>query len=228
MIRHGSKVVDTLFVHCSATRPDWMESAPLAQKVAEIRRWHMEPRSKDKKKPGGLGAGDIGYHYIIDRDGQIAQGRAENIPGAHVAGHNTGSIGVCLIGGHGSSESDPFEKNFTPAQDAALRKLIDNINSRTTIKHVRGHNEVAAKACPGFSVKRWSAQKSAKPSMTESTTMRASAAQIASGAVGGVTAIGALDGNAQIVAIVLCAVVIAAGAWIMRERIRKWSREVAE
>jgi hypothetical protein len=139
-----------------------------------------------------------------------------------VANHNTGSIGICLIGGHGSSENDPFEKNFTPEQDAALRKLIDNINSRTIIKRVRGHNEVAAKACPGFNVKRWLSKTPPRESIVESTTVQASVAQIGSGAVGAVTAVSALDGHAQVVALVLCAVVVVAAGWVMRERIRKW------
>jgi uncharacterized protein (DUF983 family) len=39
--------------------------------------------------------------------------------------------------------------------------------------------------------------------------------------------VSALDGNAQIVVLVLCAIVIAAGAWVMRERIRKWAKEGA-
>jgi len=61
MIKHGSKTVDTIFVHCSATRPEWMSDKPLKDKVAEIGRWH-----KDK------GSSQIGYHWVIDRDGSVA------------------------------------------------------------------------------------------------------------------------------------------------------------
>lgn len=57
----------------------------------------------------------------------------------------------------------------------------------------------------------------------KSTTVQASAAQIAAGAGTGVSAIAGLDGTAQIVALVLAAVIIAAGVWIMRERLRKWA-----
>ena len=217
MITHGKKVVDTIFVHCSATRPDWMAQWSFADRVKEIKRWHLEKKWSD-----------IGYHWLIDRDGSITQGRKEFVVGAHAAKYNTGSIGICLIGGFGSSENDPFEKNYTPQQEHALRTLINDIKSRTPIKRVRGHNEVSAKACPGFNVSRWIDRKPPRMKSTESTTVQASAAQIASGAVGGVTAVSALDGHAQIVALALCAVVILAGAWIMRERLRKWAREVAE
>lgn len=215
-LKHGNTPVTSIFVHCSATRADWMEDNPLSAKIAEIGRWH-EKRGWNK----------IGYHWIIDRNGEIAKGRDEHIPGAHVAGHNTGSIGICLIGGHGSSENDPFSKNYTPEQELALLNLIEDIKTRAKITKVRGHNEVAAKACPGFNVKRWLERKPAKPKLTESTTMQASAIQIASGAGAAATAIGALDGYAQLAVIGLAFVVIVAGAWIMRERIRKWARETA-
>lgn len=217
MIKHGEITVDTIFIHCSATRPDWMIGKSFVSRVAEISRWHKQ-----------RGWTAIGYHWIIDRDGSVARGRPENNVGAHVQGHNIGSLGICLIGGFGSNENDPFEKNYTPDQEASLRKLIEDIKGRTEIKRVRGHNEVSAKACPGFNAGRWVEKKPPRMKATESTTVQASAAQIASGAVGGVTAVSALDGHAQIIALVLCAVVILAGAWIMRERLRKWAREVSE
>ena len=214
MIKHGSKVVDTIFVHCTATRPEWMEDKSLGDKVQEIARWHRQ-----------RGWNSIGYHWIIDRDGAIAKGRQETVVGAHVANHNTGSIGISLVGGHGSGENDPFEKNFTPDQNLALRNLIDEIKNRTPIKHIRGHNEVAAKACPGFSVGRWLQNKPPAPKLAESTTMQAGVVQAVSGAGAAATALGALDGRAQIVALALIGVSLLATAWIMRERIRKWVRE---
>ncbi len=217
MLKHGSKTVDTIFVHCSATRPDWIADKPLSEKVAEITRWHKQ-----------RGWNQIGYHYVIDRDGAVAKGRSDNVPGAHVAGYNTGSIGICLIGGFGSNENDPFAKNFTPEQDHVLRGLIDDLKAKTPIKAVRGHNEVAAKACPGFNVGRWLNLKTATKKLVESTTMQAGALQLVSGAGAGATALGALDGRAQIVALVFIAVSLLATAWIMRERIRKWVRETHE
>ena len=217
MIKHGQKTVDMIFVHCAATRPDWMKDEPLSAKVAEIKRWHL-----------ARGFNDIGYHWIIDRDGAIVKGRDESTPGAHVEGHNTGSIGVSLIGGHGSNESDPFDKHFTSDQALALRNLINEIKHRTPIKHIRGHNEVSAKACPGFNVKRWVDLKPPKPKLADSTTMQAGAVQVLSGAGAGAAALGALDGRAQIVALALIAVSLLATAWIMRERIRRWTREASE
>jgi len=50
------------------------------------------------KPPNGRGWGDCGYHIIIESDGGVYRGRADTTIGAHVAGHNTGNLGVCLIG----------------------------------------------------------------------------------------------------------------------------------
>lgn len=57
----------------------------------------------------------------------------------------------------------------------------------------------------------------------QSTTVQASAAQAVAAATGGVTAVAALDGQAQIIALVCAAVVGLAAVWIMRERLKKWA-----
>jgi len=62
-----------------------------------------------------------------------------------------------------------------------------------------------------------------RSSVAKSTTVQASATQIAAGAGGGVAAIAGLDGTAQIVALAVVGVVVVAAMWIMRERIRKWA-----
>ncbi|ANT39893.1 Phage lysin, N-acetylmuramoyl-L-alanine amidase [Rhodovulum sp. P5] len=134
-----------IVIHCSATPPDWKSGDSLFEKRAEIRRWHVQ----------GNGWSDIGYHYLIDRDGHCAMGRPLARIGAHVRGHNTGTIGLCLIGGHGASADDAFEDHFTPAQDRALRALIAELQARFGHLEVTGHNLYAPKACPGFRVGPW-------------------------------------------------------------------------
>lgn len=139
--------VDEIIVHCAATRADWMAGRPLAEKVAEIRRWHMSAPLNWK---------DIGYHWIIDRDGKVLPGRKETVIGAHAgAEKNRGTLGVCLIGGHGSSENDRFLQHYTRQQDITLRQMIEAISTRTAIRRVTGHNNFAAKACLGFQVSQW-------------------------------------------------------------------------
>ena len=135
--------VTEIILHCADTRPEWMAGHPHAEKVAEIRRWHVQQR----------GWRDFGYHWIIDRDGAIAPGRRETEIGAHVEGHNRGTIGICLLGGYGASADDPFEKNFIAAQASAVKRLIADIKGWTVIGRGSGHNDYAAKAGPGFKVK---------------------------------------------------------------------------
>jgi N-acetylmuramoyl-L-alanine amidase len=146
--------ISEIIIHCTATRPEWRADDPTSAKVAEVRRWHVEDR----------GWKDIGYHFLIDRDGTVAKGRPLEQVGAHVQGHNTGTIGVSLIGGHGSSADDPFERHFTTKQDKALRKLIADLRKQfPAITKVTGHNQYANKACPGFQVSRWLAPTATPP-----------------------------------------------------------------
>lgn len=138
-----------IIIHATATQPKWMEGRTTREKVAEVRRWHMQDR----------GWKDIGYHYLIDRDGTLALGRPVDQVGAHTMDHNTGTIGVSLFGGFGSAATDEFSDNFTTGQDKALRALIKDLSAMYKITKVSGHNEYAAKACPGFSVPKWFGKK---------------------------------------------------------------------
>lgn len=140
--------VDEIILHCSATRPAWMGNATLNDQVAEIRRWHVEDN----------GWADIGYHYLVGRTGKIASGRPLARIGAHTIGRNRGTIGICLIGGHGAAAYDPFLRHFTKEQDTATRKLVKELMRRFGAGgrlKLSGHNDYAAKACPGFFVQKW-------------------------------------------------------------------------
>ncbi len=140
--------IDEIIIHCSATRPTWWSGRTINQKIAEIRRWHVNDR----------GWKDIGYHYVIDRDGTVGTGRPIDQIGAHVQGHNTGTIGVCLIGGHGAAATDKFEDHFTPEQAASLSSLIYKLRPYYGIYKITGHNDYANKGCPGFKVAPWWAE----------------------------------------------------------------------
>ena len=140
------RLIDEIVVHCTATNAKWYESKSAEDVVTEIRRWHTEER----------GWSDIGYHAVVHRDGSIAHGRPDNRKGAHVAGRNSTTLGVSLVGGRGGVANGKFDDNFTPEQDASLRKLIDDYKEKyPAIKTVSGHNDYASKACPGFNVGEW-------------------------------------------------------------------------
>lgn len=137
--------ITEIIVHCTATRPEWWAAQPLEAKIAEVRRWHVSDRRWR----------DIGYHFLIDRNGKIGNGRPLAQTGAHVQGRNTGTIGIALFGGHGSAETDAFGDNFTRDQERALRSLLADLQRDFGPVPVTGHNQYSAKACPGFNVPRW-------------------------------------------------------------------------
>lgn len=114
---------------------------------ADIDRWH---RSR-----GWLG---IGYHYVIRRDGELEMGRSHDVVGAHAKGHNSTSVGVCMVGGVGDLDATPrevSENNFTGAQWQTLDVLLRTLNDLYPHAQVIGHNEVSSKDCPSFDVQLW-------------------------------------------------------------------------
>lgn len=134
-----------IIVHCTATRPTWMEGKSTSAKVAEVRRWHMKDR----------GWSDIGYHFLIDRDGTVAKGRPVEQVGAHTKDNNTGTVGISLFGGWDSASTDKFLENYTLGQEEALIRLIAGLRQKYGNLTLAGHNNFAPKACPGFNVGQW-------------------------------------------------------------------------
>ncbi|WP_320179644.1 N-acetylmuramoyl-L-alanine amidase [Roseovarius pacificus] len=134
--------IHEIFVHCTATTPDWMLMRSAAEKVAEIDRWH--------KARGWAG---FGYNELCDRDGSSAKGRPIGAQTAAVVGHNRNAVHLVLVGGRGSDASDAFSDHFTEAQREWLLARLAELKRKYPNATIRGHNEVAAKACPGFNVK---------------------------------------------------------------------------
>ena len=72
---------DYIVIHCSATKPSMDVDAET------IRNWHVNER----------GWRDIGYHKVIKRNGDVEDGRDVRDSGAHAAGYNSKSVGVCMV-----------------------------------------------------------------------------------------------------------------------------------
>lgn len=125
--------LNEIVVHCAATREGQNFT------VNQIRQWHKARKWSD-----------IGYHYVIYLDGSTHTGRPLRLKGAHVRGRNTGTIGICYVGGVAKDGKTPKDTR-TPAQKRALEALIKKLmREHPTIKKVSGHNQYAAKACPSF------------------------------------------------------------------------------
>ena len=129
--------IDKIVIHCADTPPGMDIGA------AEIRKWHTDP------PPMGNGWDDIGYHYVIRRDGTLELGRAEEVVGAHVAGHNAHSIGICMVGGK-------YDADYTRAQWATLASIVEYLKGKYQKAKVCGHRDLDKhKACPRFDAISW-------------------------------------------------------------------------
>lgn len=123
--------INNIIVHYTAS-PDYMD---VGRK--EIKEWHL-----------ARGFSDIGYHYVIRRDGTIETGRDPKLPGAHARGRNSDSIGVCWVG----------NDVISPAQEKSLFGLLNWLRGVYSLppEAVLGHNE-AVKAptdCPKLDMNR--------------------------------------------------------------------------
>ena len=121
----------------------------------------------------GNGWNDIGYNFLVDKYGQIFEGRYGGITrpvvGAHAQGFNTGSVGISLIGDYSST-------SISPAARAALVSLIawrldlahvDPLSkvvrvsagnpryaagTAITLNAISAHRDVYPTSCPGASL----------------------------------------------------------------------------
>ena len=123
--------IDKIIVHCTAT------PAGRDHTAAEIGNWHR-----------ARGFDGIGYHYLVRTDGTVEPGREESRAGAHCRGYNARSIGVAYVGGIGSGGLPADTR--TPAQRAALLRLLAALRARYPAAKIHGHRDFAAKACPCF------------------------------------------------------------------------------
>lgn len=127
-----SRTINEIIVHCSAT-PEGKDYT-----VDDIRKWHLARKFSD-----------IGYHYVVYRDGTIHKGRDESKIGAHCTGHNSHSIGVCYIGGCASDGKIPKDTR-TDKQKASLVSLLRDLSRKYPGASIHSHRDYANKACPSF------------------------------------------------------------------------------
>ncbi|MBQ6029902.1 MAG: N-acetylmuramoyl-L-alanine amidase [Oscillospiraceae bacterium] len=148
--------IDAIVIHCSATPEGKDVRAADIDKIHRARGFKM-----------------IGYHYVIDLDGNIEQGRPLTMNGAHCEKpgfsgrpYNSHSIGICYIGGVAKDGKTPKDTR-TDAQKLALQALVANLTMQYPIREIIGHRDASPdlngdgkiskwewmKACPSFEVK---------------------------------------------------------------------------
>lgn len=82
--------------------------------------------------------GDIGYNFVIEKNGVVKVGRWENAEGYHCVGQNKSSIGICVLGDF------TIEKSPTKEQLTSLNNLINKYKLP-----VYFHRDFAQTICPG-------------------------------------------------------------------------------
>lgn len=169
--------IDLIVLHCSATPNGRPIGAGAQTAIDVIDRWHQArgfQRGTAARSAFNWRLAHVGYHWVIDLDGTAWTGRHPSEVGAHVAGFNGNSLGICLVGG---AEADA---RFTPQQWTTLRRLVreqcaeHRLAARRPLYPRRGggvcgHRDLSPdadgdgqverhewlKTCPGFDVGLW-------------------------------------------------------------------------
>lgn len=111
------------------------------QTAADIKQIHL-----------AKGYTDIGYHKVIESDGDVIQGRADAVIGAQAFGLNSASLGICVIGNFQNDEPKKLQVDALVQVLAVLCK-----RHKLSVDKIIGHRDVAgiindptvATACPG-------------------------------------------------------------------------------
>lgn len=139
--------IQSIVIHCTATPNGKHFSAE------QIDQWHHArgfERDMSIAPDHAQELQHIGYHYVIELDGTVRDGRPLNELGAHASGFNDFSVGISLVGA----------SQFSKSQWFVLLRLIQTIEEHLkTSLTLYGHNQLSKKNCPGFDVGEWQARK---------------------------------------------------------------------
>lgn len=124
--KYHKRPVDLIVIHCSATK--------------ETVDYTFEQCKKDHR---ARGFNTCGYHRFISKDGTVHIGRSFDVAGAHVAGHNQHSIGICYEGGLDSRGN--AKDTRTEAQREAMLNCINEalVYSEHNARRIVGHRDLS-------------------------------------------------------------------------------------
>jgi hypothetical protein len=131
----GTMVPNRATIHHTVTPT--RDSMTPPQRLRQIQAFHQFTR----------GWCDIGYNYLISRDGRVWRGRGATTVGAHVTNSNTGNIGISFMGTY--TATAPTDTQTCNAAKL-LRRLHEDFSgislNRTDVK---GHRQYGGTSCPG-------------------------------------------------------------------------------
>lgn len=99
--------------------------------VQQIHAWHI-----------ANGWSGFGYHFFINKKGEIFRGRSENVIGAHAKGYNSNSLGICFEGA--------LDREIMPEEQIkAGQELVSYLKKKYNISNVKRHCDLMSTSCPG-------------------------------------------------------------------------------
>nr|WP_244187978.1 peptidoglycan recognition protein [Streptomyces regalis] len=154
-----TRKVKAAFVHHTATGSKyWCSQVPSL--IRGIYRYHVK----------SMGWRDIGYNFLVDKCGNIYEGRAggmaKPVLGAHTLGFNTNSMGIAVLGSYGSRKptgaavravarltawklglygANPRGKTYLKSAGGNLYRKGKNVR----LNVISGHRDGYSTACPG-------------------------------------------------------------------------------
>jgi N-acetylmuramoyl-L-alanine amidase len=132
-----SRKIKFIVLHCTATQPEATIKA-IQDYWRNTLKWQ-----------------NPGYHFIIERDGEIVQLQDIEKPANGVAGNNQHAIHISYIGGV-DRRGNPSDNRTTLQKDAMFNKVVELTELYPDAKIV-GHRDFPGvrKACPSFDVRTW-------------------------------------------------------------------------
>ncbi|TSC57491.1 MAG: N-acetylmuramoyl-L-alanine amidase family 2 protein [Candidatus Peregrinibacteria bacterium Greene0416_19] len=142
-----SPSVKLLVVHHTAIVVS-TDSRPGAERMRALYQYHSKNR----------GWGDIGYHYVIDENGEVYEGRAggDSVVGGHAYCNNVATLGIALMGNFDAEQPSQTQMRALQWLIHLLAEKYDievrrNVTFHgTSLPPVVGHRDLLSTDCPGF------------------------------------------------------------------------------
>ena len=128
--------VNYIAIHCTATQPE--------TSIASIQNYWKN----------NLGWKNPGYHFIIDRFGNVENLLPIELVSNGVQGYNLQTINISYVGG--IDKSGKPKDTRTEAQKQSILKLLKELRVKFPKAKIQGHRDFpnVKKACPSFDAKK--------------------------------------------------------------------------
>ena len=128
--------INYIAIHCTATQPE--------ASIASIQNYWKN----------NLGWKNPGYHYIIDRFGNVVNLLPIELVSNGVQGYNSQTINISYVGG--IDKNGKPKDTRTEAQKQSILKLLKELRVKFPKAKIQGHRDFpnVKKACPSFDAKK--------------------------------------------------------------------------